>query len=110
MGWGTPPWSRRPATTGRRTSPRRRGARTMPAGAWPRIAWADRGSPRPSAAAWPARALGMEATLGTLAPGRIADVIAVEGDPLDDITAMGRVRLVVSRGRIAYLRPSEERQ
>ena len=45
----------------------------------------------------------MEATLGTLAPGSIADVIAVEGDPLDDITAMGRVRLVVSRGRIAYL-------
>jgi len=56
-----------------------------------------------AATAWPAQALGMEATLGTLAPNRIADVIAVDGDPLDDIAAMGRVRLVVSRGRIAYL-------
>jgi len=29
-------------------------------------------------------------------------VIAVEGDPLEDISAMKRVRLVLSRGRIVY--------
>jgi imidazolonepropionase-like amidohydrolase len=55
-----------------------------------------------AATAWPASALGLGDIVGTIAPGKMADVIAVEGDPLQDISAMAQVRLVVSRGRIVY--------
>lgn len=50
----------------------------------------------------PAAELGMAGRLGTLERGRLADVIAVEGDPLADITALRRVRLVVQNGRVVY--------
>lgn len=56
-----------------------------------------------AATAWPAAALGLASSLGTIEVGKVADVIAVEGDPVEDITALSRVRLVVSRGRIVYL-------
>jgi len=56
-----------------------------------------------AATAWPAAALGLGSSLGTIEVGKVADVIAVEGDPVEDITALNRVRLVVSRGRIVYL-------
>ena len=56
-----------------------------------------------AATAWPAAALGLTSSLGTIEVGKVADVIAVEGDPVEDITALNRVRLVVSRGRIVYL-------
>jgi imidazolonepropionase-like amidohydrolase len=45
--------------------------------------------------------LGLEAEIGTLAPGKSADVIAVEGDPLADVAALQQVRFVLARGRIA---------
>jgi imidazolonepropionase-like amidohydrolase len=47
-----------------------------------------------------AELLRMEKQVGTLAPGAYADVIAVDGDPLTDITALQRVRFVMKGGTI----------
>jgi imidazolonepropionase-like amidohydrolase len=47
-----------------------------------------------------AEALGMANQIGTLAAGMQADLIAVEGDPLKDITALGRVVFVMKGGRV----------
>ena len=38
--------------------------------------------------------------IGTLAPGMDADLIAVDGDPLTDITALQRVVFVMKGGRV----------
>jgi len=47
-----------------------------------------------------ARACGRESDLGVLAEGKIADVLVVEGDPLADLSALTRPRLVVHDGVI----------
>ncbi len=41
---------------------------------------------------------------GTLEPGRLADIIAVPGDPLRDIARVGTVRFVMKDG-VVYKRP-----
>ena len=46
-----------------------------------------------------AAALGVGAVTGRLAPGYEADLIVVHGNPLADITALGRLRRVIARGR-----------
>ncbi|MEU3983440.1 amidohydrolase family protein [Streptomyces sp. NPDC026672] len=46
-----------------------------------------------------ARALRVEALTGRIAAGLRADLVAVEGDPLADVTALRALRLVVARGR-----------
>ncbi len=46
-----------------------------------------------------ARALGVEDRTGSIAPGKDADLIAIRGDPLRDVSALHRIELVVMRGR-----------
>lgn len=46
----------------------------------------------------PAKALGLEA--GTIEAGKLADLIAVDGDPLSDIGATHKVRRVIANGRV----------
>ncbi len=53
-----------------------------------------------AATLWPARFLGAEDDLGTLAQGRLADVIAVRGDPLTRMDVLREVSLVVQGGRL----------
>ena len=49
-----------------------------------------------------ALALGLERTTGRIAPGLAADLLVVDGDPLEDLGALLRPVLVVARGRIAF--------
>lgn len=44
--------------------------------------------------------IGMEDELGTVEPGKIADLIAVAGDPLTDISVLKDVQVVVQNGRV----------
>jgi imidazolonepropionase-like amidohydrolase len=45
-----------------------------------------------------AELLRMEGEIGALAPGAYADIIAVDGNPLEDISALQRVRFVMKGG------------
>jgi imidazolonepropionase-like amidohydrolase len=47
-----------------------------------------------------AASMGMENTIGALAPGLEADLVAVEGNPLEEITALTRVRFVMKGGKV----------
>jgi imidazolonepropionase-like amidohydrolase len=47
-----------------------------------------------------ATALGLPARVGTLVPGRTADLLAVDGDPSVDIAHLRSVRLVMQAGRV----------
>ena len=48
----------------------------------------------------PAKVLHMADKIGDLKPGMLADIIAVEGNPLEDIKALGRVTFVMKDGKI----------
>ncbi|HEY9225600.1 MAG TPA: amidohydrolase family protein [Gemmatimonadaceae bacterium] len=53
-----------------------------------------------SATSLAAEALRMQREIGAIAPGLQADLIAVEGDPTKDITALRRVKFVMKGGRV----------
>jgi|SRR5688572_5394705 len=55
-----------------------------------------------------AKAMGMERDLGVIAPGRLADLVILEADPLADVANLSRVSRVIKDGRAfspAELRP-----
>ncbi len=57
-----------------------------------------------AATGWAAECLGQEAELGTVEPGKLADLVVVAGDPLADITVLrdlSRIALVIKDGAIA---------
>lgn len=45
-------------------------------------------------------ALGLESKAGALEPQQWADLIAVDGNPLDDVSALGRVKFVMKEGKV----------
>ncbi len=47
-----------------------------------------------------AKLLGIEDTLGTLEAGKLADIIAVKGDPLADVSVLEHVQFVMKDGKI----------
>ena len=53
-----------------------------------------------SATSVDAELLGITAKAGTIEPGKLADVIAMPGDPTADITATERVFFVMKEGKI----------
>ncbi len=53
-----------------------------------------------SATSMSAKSLDMDKTIGTLAPGYEADLIAVDGDPTTDIAAVTRVAFVMKGGKV----------
>ena len=50
-----------------------------------------------------AEALGRDATIGTIAPGKDADIIAVAGSPLEDVRRMEQVDFVMRHGVVHKL-------
>ncbi len=53
-----------------------------------------------SATVRPAEMLGMPGQIGVIAPGAYADIIAVDGDPLQNIEALGNVTFVMKEGQV----------
>jgi imidazolonepropionase-like amidohydrolase len=48
----------------------------------------------------PARYFGWEAKMGSVAPGKVADLVVLDGDPLTDIGNTTKIAMVVTRGRL----------
>jgi imidazolonepropionase-like amidohydrolase len=44
--------------------------------------------------------MGWDDRVGSLAPGRYADLIAVDGDPLDDVSVLEDVPFVMKGGEV----------
>ena len=53
-----------------------------------------------SATVTAAECMGWSDRVGSLAPGRFADLVAVDGDPLDDVTVLERPAVVIKGGRV----------
>ena len=47
-----------------------------------------------------AKSLNMGSTIGSIAPGMEADIIAIQGDPIADISALMRVSFVMKGGKV----------
>ena len=56
-----------------------------------------------------ATAIGISDHLGTIEPGKFADLVLLDGDPASDLEALGRVEFVMKEGRIVYQREPNAR-
>ncbi len=54
-----------------------------------------------------AELLGHQDEIGSVTPGKYADIVAVPGNPLDDITVMSKVNFVMKAG-VVYKRDGTE--
>jgi imidazolonepropionase-like amidohydrolase len=54
--------------------------------------------------------LGVADRLGTIEPGKLADIIAVGGDPLADIRDASDIYMVIADGQVLYERLGEARR
>jgi imidazolonepropionase-like amidohydrolase len=56
-----------------------------------------------AATGWAAECLGLEQEIGTVQPGKLADLVVVDGDPLQDMTVLQdlqRIKLVFKEGQL----------
>ncbi len=57
-----------------------------------------------------ATALGISDRVGTIEPGKLADLVLLDGDPVSDIEALGHVDLVIKERGNVYRRDPHARQ
>lgn len=60
-----------------------------------------------AATVWGAQHLGLDQEIGSLAPGKAADIVAVKGDPLADVRVLEAMNFVMKGGVVA--RPVDDR-
>ena len=53
-----------------------------------------------TATRWPAKVFGVEDDLGMIAPGKLADLVFINGDPLQNIADLANVQSVMKNGRL----------
>jgi imidazolonepropionase-like amidohydrolase len=53
-----------------------------------------------SATSLAAKSLNLDGTIGTIVPGKDADIIAVDGDPLANVRLLESVGFVMRHGRV----------
>ena len=44
--------------------------------------------------------MGMGRRIGTLAPGKLADLVVLDADPLADVTNLSRIHRVIKDGKV----------
>ena len=55
-----------------------------------------------------ATSIGLDDRVGTIKPGMLADLVYVDGDPLSQVAALGRVRAVILAGQLVAEKPDNE--